>query len=141
MTADTSIGTRILILGCPGSGKSRFARQLARHTALPLIHLDKLYWRPGWIEADKETWVADLTRSIDEPRWVMDGNYLGTLPIRLARADTVIILDPSHWRCLWRVLARTVRYLGQTREDMAPGCPERFDWQFVKYLWNFPHHH
>src|SRR5207237_10728696 len=70
--------------------------------------------------------------------WVMDGNYGGTLALRLARADTVIFLDLPRAVCLWRVLRRQLRYRGQKRPDMAPGCPERMTWEFLRWIWSYP---
>jgi adenylate kinase family enzyme len=68
----------------------------------------------------------------------MDGNYGGTIDARLAACDTVIFLDLSRLRCLWRVLARRLRYHGQSRPDMAADCPEHLDWEFVRWIWNYP---
>jgi len=132
---------RILIVGCAGVGKSTFARRLAGITGLPLVHLDQHYWQPGWRETAPEDWsrkVRDLTAA---PSWIMDGNYGGTLPIRLARADTVIHLDFPRRVCLWRVLKRTALQFGKTRPDMTPGCPERFDAAFLAYIWRYRRDH
>jgi len=128
---------KILILGCSGAGKSTLARQVGRITGLPIIHLDQHYWRPGWQEPDRETWRREVGALIAQPRWVMDGNYGGTLMLRLTAADTVIFLDFPTWVCLGRVLLRVARSLGRTREDMAPGSPERFDLSFLRYVWRY----
>jgi adenylate kinase family enzyme len=135
------IGERVLVLGCAGAGKTVFAQRLAQATGLPLVTLDQEYWQPGWTEPVKQLWVAKVETLIAAPRWIMDGNYLGTLPMRLARADTVIFLDLRRFVCLWRAVARILRNFGRTRADMAPGCPERFDWAFLNYIWNFQSAH
>ena len=132
---------RVLVLGCPGAGKSTLARRVARITGLPVIHLDRYYWRPGWQEPDRGAWervVAELTR---RPQWVMDGNYGGTLPARLAAADAAILLDFPTWRCLLRVLRRVLGSHGRTRIDMAPGCAERFDIAFLIYVCRYRRRH
>ena len=129
---------RVLVIGSPGAGKSVFAQRLAAVAGLPLVHLDRQYWRTGWVEPDKATWTQQVKDLIAEPAWVMDGNYGGTLPQRLERADTVVWLDMPRWRCLWRVVKRVLRDYGRTREDMTPGCPERFNWEFLVYVWRFP---
>lgn len=85
-------GTRADI-GSPGAGKSTLAAEVARRTGLPLVHLDRLYWRAGWVESDKAEFVERVRETVAAPRWVIDGNYGGTLPIRLERADTVLWLD------------------------------------------------
>jgi adenylate kinase family enzyme len=128
---------RVLIIGSPGSGKSTLAAEVARLTGLPLVHLDRCYWRPGWVEPDKGEWAAEVGALIERPRWVMDGNYGGTMALRLARADTVIDLDLPTWLCLARILRRTLRQFGQVRSDMPRGCPERLDWTFLAYTARF----
>jgi adenylate kinase family enzyme len=133
---------RVLIIGSPGSGKSFLARRLAAATGLPAVHLDRHYWEPGWIEPSPEIWRARLAGLVDKPRWIIDGNYTGTLGLRLARADTAIFLDVPRPVCLARVLWRTLRGLGRERgNDVAPGCPERIDLPFLLYIWRFSRDH
>lgn len=123
---------RVLVVGAPGAGKSTVARALARVTGSPLIHLDRRYWRPGWVPADKETWRREVAAMTEGEKWIIDGNYSSTLDIRLAAADTVILLDFPTRLCLRRVLRRTiVSMLGGARDDMADGCRERLDPAFI----------
>jgi adenylate kinase family enzyme len=131
---------RVLVLGCPGAGKSTLARQISGITGLPIIHLDRHYWRPGWREPDREAWEREVAALIHRPEWVMDGNFGGTLPARLAAADTAILLDFPTWRCLARVLCRVMASRGRTRADMAPGCPERLDFKFLIYVGRYRRH-
>jgi len=70
--------------------------------------------------------------------WVMDGNYGRTFDIRLPTADTVVLLDLPRIVCIWRVVKRWLTHIGKTRPDMGPGCPERVDWEFIKWIWDFP---
>jgi adenylate kinase family enzyme len=125
---------RVLVLGCSGAGKSTLARQISVVTGLPVIYLDQHYWRPGWQEPERQAWERQVADLIREQRWVMDGNFGGTLPARLAAADTAILLDFPTWRCLLRVLRRVIGSLGRTRPDMAPGCPEHLDLAFLLYI-------
>lgn len=126
---------RVLIVGCPGAGKSTAARQLAAITGLPLVHLDRHYWRPGWQRPDSASWRKEMENLVSQPVWIMDGNYSGTLERRLESADTLIHLDYPTWLCVWRVLRRTVSGFGRNRQDeLAPGCPERFDWSFLRFV-------
>jgi adenylate kinase family enzyme len=129
---------RVLVIGSPGAGKSTLAAELARRSGLPLYHLDQLYWQPGWIEPDLDQWRASLEALLDQPRWIIDGNYGGSLPARLRRADTVVDLQVPAWRCLARVLGRIRAHRGRVRPDMAPGCEERLDWRFLLDIACFP---
>ncbi|WP_244628315.1 adenylate kinase [Tardiphaga robiniae] len=128
---------RILIVGCPGAGKSTAARALSEITGLPVIHLDRHYWLPGWRMPDSDVWRTTVEALAAEPCWVMDGNYSGTLVSRLARADTLIHLDYSTGLCLWRVLRRATLGWGRVRADTGPGCPERFNAEFLRFVVNY----
>jgi adenylate kinase family enzyme len=75
---------------------------------------------------------------VKQDRWVMDGNYGGTLDIRLAACDTVVFLDLPRLTCLWRVLRRSLDSRGQARAEMPAGCPERLTWEFVTWIWSYP---
>ena len=129
---------RVLVIGSGGSGKTTLARRLAERTGLPLIHLDALYWRPGWDPTPSDEWRAKIDALLRDERWIMDGNYGGTLDLRLEACDTVVFLDLSRWVCLWRVLTRRLRHRGEVRAEMAPGCPERFTWEFLEWIWTYP---
>lgn len=128
---------RILVIGCSCAGKSTFARQLAEITRLPLISLDAEFWQPGWRVTRRDAWRAKLSRLVAADRWIMDGHYGASLDIRLPRADTVLWLQHTRAVCMIRLAKRMVTGYRQVRIGMAPGCPERFDRDFVGYVWNF----
>jgi adenylate kinase family enzyme len=128
---------RIMIIGCCGAGKSTLARQLHEATNINLIHLDQHFWHPNWVETDEEAWVEKVKALSNQPSWIMDGNYGGTMDIRLNKADVIIFLDRSRWICLYRAIKRVLRYYGKTRPDMQQGCEERFNWEFLKYIYNY----
>ena len=131
---------RVLIIGCGGAGKSHLARQLAAITGLPVIHLDAEYWLPGWVEPPRAEWRQRIRGFSQSRRWIIDGNYGGTLEQRLADADTVFFLDFPTLTCLYGISERLIRYRGRTRPDMTPGCPEHFDWEFLLYVLSFRRH-
>ena len=128
---------RILIIGICGGGKSTLAWQLGEKTGLPVVHLDALFWLPGWTERPKSEFFPLLTAELQKPRWIIDGNYSGSLPLRLQYCDAVIWLDFNRFTALWGVIKRVTTNLGRTRPDMGADCPERFDWAFMKYVWGF----
>jgi adenylate kinase family enzyme len=132
---------RVLVVGSGGAGKSTLARQLGKVLDIEVVHLDALFWQPGWVMAPRDQELGILARILARDTWIIDGNYGGTLSHRLPRADTVIFLDFPRWLCLWRAAKRAVTYWGRTRPDMAPGCPERLDWEFVRWIWSFPSVH
>jgi len=129
---------RILIVGSGGAGKSTLARRLSEILDIEVIHLDSLFWKPGWIESDPAEWQKTLEWVMSRDSWIIDGNYSRTLPKRLEACDTVVFLDLPRIVCLWRALKRVVRHYGRTRPDMPEGCPERFDLEFLRWIWNFP---
>jgi adenylate kinase family enzyme len=129
---------RVLVIGCSGTGKSTFARPLGARTGLPVIHIDQLFWHPGWVQAPPEVYLGRLEAALARERWIIDGNNPSTLDLRLPRADTIIWLQRPRIACYWRIARRVLSSYGRVRIDMAPGCPERFDWEFLKYIWKFP---
>lgn len=129
---------RILIIGSSGSGKSTLARALGEAVGLPVVHLDKLYWTPGWVNRPREEFEALLAAELAKDAWIIDGNFDRTLPRRLARADCVVRFQFSRLACEWGVFKRVVTTYGKVRPDMGEGCPERFDLEFIRWVWNFP---
>lgn len=129
---------RIMVMGCSGAGKSTFARALADKLALPLISLDALFWQPGWREPDKQEFDAMVRRETGREAWVMDGGYIryGARE-RLARTDMICWFDLPTRTCMAGALRRIVSNHGTVRPEMARGCPERFDWTFIQYIWTF----
>ena len=134
----SNIGRRIMIIGSPGSGKSTFAKKLSQITQLSLIHLDKEFWKDGWIETPRQEWVEKQKQLILGDEWIIDGNYGGTMDIRLEKADTIICFKLSRTICLLSYFKRVITNMGKVRPDMSEGCPEKFDFEFMKYIWNFP---
>ena len=123
-----------MIIGCGGAGKSTLAQQLSTKLNLELIALDQLYWRPNWTETPKEEWIKIVEEAAQKKNWIMDGNYSGTMDLRIKKATHIIFLDFPTWLCLFRILKRTWRFYGQPRPEMPENCPERFDWGFTHYV-------
>ena len=127
---------KIAIIGYSGSGKSTLARQLGAYYHAPVIHLDALYWKPGWQHCSRAELAAQTEDILDhQTSWVIDGNYsAAAYERRMREADQILYLDFPRYLCLFRALKRRVCYHGKTRPDMAEGCAEKFDWEFFRWL-------
>jgi adenylate kinase family enzyme len=123
---------RIAIIGCGGSGKSRLARSLGGLLAITPVHLDGLYYDQDWKPLDKEQFAALQRDVVTAPRWIIDGNYAASLPVRLQAADTVIFLDLPGWTCLLGIAQRRIRHRGGQHKDI--GVYDRVTWNFVRYI-------
>ncbi|URZ07380.1 DNA topology modulation protein [Clostridium felsineum] len=132
------VGNKVIVIGSPGSGKSTFSKKLAKMLKLPLIHLDKEYWNSGWAQTPKEEWREKQEEFIKGDKWIIDGNYGSTMDIRLKEADTIVCFNLSRTICLFRAFKRYISNINKVRDDMAEGCKENFDFEFAKYIWDFP---
>ena len=130
---------RILVMGSSGSGKSTFAQRLSDITGIPTVSLDALYWQPGWMPSDTTEFDARVTEAARLPRWIMDGNYTssGAGELRRSTADAVFWFDLPRRTCMTGILTRIATSYGRVRPEMAPGCPEKFDLEFFRYVWTY----
>ena len=128
---------RVLVIGSGGAGKSTFAKRLGQRVGIDVKHLDRFYWRAGWQEPAKEEWLQTVTELSRGDSWIMDGNFGGTLELRLQHCDTIIFLDMPRLLCVWRIVKRRLLYRNRSRPDMAEGCSERLNWEFVQWIWNY----
>ena len=130
---------RVLVMGSSGSGKSTFARRLSEMTGIPFVSLDALYWKPGWVASDNAEFGQRVAEVARRPQWVMDGNFTGSGAGELRRqvSDTVIWFDLPRRTCMFGLMKRIAGSYGQVRPEMAEGCPEKFDFEFLRYVWNY----
>lgn len=128
---------KILVIGCPGSGKTTLSNTLSEKLHLPLVHLDQLHWQENWQPLPHDTFDRLILEECRKSRWIIDGNYNRTIPLRLQYCDTVIFLDFPRRICLYRVLRRMITNYGKTRPDMGNHCPEHLDLDFLKFIRDF----
>ena len=125
---------KIIVIGCPGSGKSTFARALHDITALPLYHLDMLYWNSDGTTVPKPLFWERLNTVLREDSWIIDGNYNATMERRLQACDTVFFLDLPTEVCLDGIRARR----GKPRPDMPWVEPvDVEDAEFTEFVRNY----
>lgn len=130
---------KIAIIGYSGAGKSTLAEKLSNYYSMPKLHMDTLQFQPGWQDSDRDWMEAEMKNFLSEhTNWVINGNYSWCYyEERMQEADQIIFLNFSPWICLFRAFKRYLTYRGKVRESMAAGCPERFDWEFIRWiLWD-----
>lgn len=126
---------KIAILGFSGSGKSTLATKLSEIYNIPVLHLDSVFFKEGWEERDKDEASNIVTSFMMQSAWVIEGNYTGLYQKeRLKDADKIVYLNFNRFICLYRVVKRYFKYRGTTRDDMADGCDEKIDWEFIKWI-------
>ncbi len=115
---------RFNVIGCSGSGKSTFARELAKRIEANYVELDAVYWKPNWTEPEDEELFRELDKALASEKWVLDGNYHRTIPIKWARVQTVIWLDIPFPTTLFQAFKRAIKRIW-TKEEMWPGTGNR----------------
>jgi adenylate kinase family enzyme len=129
---------RVMIVGSGGAGKSTLARQLGEVSGMEVIHLDSLFWHESWTPTPAEEWADIVAELVRRDSWIIDGNYGGTREMRLAACDTIIWMDTPRLVCIYRALKRVITYRNRSRPDIAAGCNERLDREFLEWIWNYP---
>jgi adenylate kinase family enzyme len=130
---------RVLILGPSGAGKSTLARRIGARLGLPVVHLDVFNWNPGWVQTEAGLFRQRVAEAAAREAWVMDGNYIAHLDLRLPRAEAAIWLDLPRYIYFPRAVWRSIRNYGRDRVDVGPGWPEPGDpWFLTDWVWNYP---
>ncbi|MGX6961253.1 DNA topology modulation protein [Vagococcus xieshaowenii] len=126
---------KIAIIGYSGSGKSTLAKAISQKINIPLLHLDTVQFEANWQERDNKEANTIVKQFMAQKDWIIDGNYSKFFKEeRLEKADTIIILAFSRWACLKRVIKRYFKYRKTSRPDMAEGCREKLDGEFIWWV-------
>ena len=124
---------KVIVIGCPGSGKSTFSKKLHKITGIPLHHLDMMYWNADKTAVYKTVFYKRLSNAISTSEWIIDGNYSSTMELRLNACDTVIFLDYPLEICLEGVQSRKCK----ARSDMPWIEPSEDDDEFIEFIKNY----
>ncbi len=127
---------RVAVVGSGGAGKTTFAAELGHRLGIPVVHLDRHFWRPGWVETPADEWREVQLEIVSRETWIVEGNYGGTFDIRFERADAVIVLGVGRLRCLCSAMWRSLTNLGKPVQ--ADGCRERISLEFYRWIWHYP---
>ena len=123
---------KVIVIGCPGSGKSTVSRTLHNKTGIPLYHLDMMYWNADKTTVEKSVFLKRLFDVLEKDEWIIDGNYSSTMELRMAACDTVIFLDYPLDVCLDGIRERR----GKPRSDM-PWIETEEDSEFIEFIKNY----
>ena len=123
---------KIIVIGCPGSGKSTVSRALHNKTGIPLYHLDMMYWNADKTTEEKSVFLERLSAVLQKNEWIVDGNYGSTMEMRMVACDTVIFLNYPLDVCLDGIKERR----GKPRSDM-PWIETEEDAEFIEFIKNY----
>jgi adenylate kinase family enzyme len=128
---------KIVIIGSPGAGKSTLARKLYSILNIKVVHLDRIFWQPGWKEKPRGTRIDILQERVRIKQWIIEGTYLSSSEPRLNAADTIIFLDIAPSLCLWRIFKRHLNH-GRILRDIPEGCKDKLNLIRVLKVLVFP---
>ncbi|XMB86508.1 GTPase [Mycoplasmatota bacterium WC44] len=129
---------KIIIIGCPGSGKSTLSKELRDILRYPLLHLDKIYHISNTEHITRDELKAQINEfDKKHENWIIDGNYLSTMEFRIQLADTIILFNIDTNICLDNVINRAKMYKGKSRSDMAEGFTENLEEEFLDFVRSF----
>ena len=129
---------KILIIGCPGGGKTTFANKLGSVLQIPVHHLDKYFWKEGWKPTPQDEFRKIQNELMSGDTWILDGNFTKSIDNRIVAADTIILFDFPKFINLYRTLKRFFQNFGKVRPDMGGENKETLQWVHVKYIITFP---
>jgi adenylate kinase family enzyme len=128
---------KINIFGCPGAGKSTFARILGRILNLDVYYLDTIYWKPNWVSLPLDQFKEEIKKISLKEQWIIEGNYSKTLNERLTYSSFNIYLNINKWTCLFSAIKRYFKYKHKSRVDITRGCDETLDKEFITFIWHY----
>ncbi|MEJ7148692.1 topology modulation protein [Staphylococcus warneri] len=127
---------KVLVIGSPGSGKSALSTHLSKYMSLPLYHLDQINWKDDNQTIEQDELINEIKDILIKQYWIIDGNYIDTLELRVSHAEVVIWLQEKRVTCIWRVLKRY--FLHVICKQTIGKNPKTMSLAFLKFIWDFP---
>ncbi len=125
---------KISIIGHSSSGKSTFAKRIAQVYQAPVLHIDKIFFAPNWVERDREVVEGEIRDFMNQDAWIIDGFYRRLATERFDQADQLFIFDFNRFKCLYGAIVRRLKYHNQNRDSVCDGCKERLNPSFVWWI-------
>jgi len=125
---------KILVVGHSSSGKSTFAKRLAQHYQIPILHIDKVYFGPNWSRRDKDQVEHEVMDFMQQDQWLIDGLYRRYATDRFDACDQLFIFDFNRFKCLYGAIIRRIKYHNKNRDTIADGCKERLNLSFIWWI-------
>lgn len=125
---------KIAVIGHSSSGKSTFSKRLSSVYQIPVLHIDKIFFEPNWVERDKKVVEAEIRDFMKGEQWIIDGFYRKLATERFELADKIFIFDFNRFKCLYGAIVRRFKYHNQNRDSVCVGCKERLNLSFIWWI-------
>lgn len=125
---------KIMVIGYSSSGKSTFSKRLSRCYNTPILHIDRIFFAPNWVERDKKLVEQEIREFMKQDNWIIDGLYRKMATERFEIADKIFIFDFNRFKCLYGAITRRIKFHNQNRDSIAEGCKERLNFSFIWWI-------
>lgn len=130
--------SKILICGISGAGKTTLARNLSQKYGYKALYLDQYFWLENWTKRPSDDFFNILDKETEGEKWILEGALLKVVRRYIGKSDLVIWMRPNKLVAIYRIFKRVLTHYGEVREELAPGCYEKLDFEFLKWIWNYP---
>ena len=125
---------KILVIGYSSSGKSTFSKRIGNVYNIPVLHIDKIFFAPNWVEREKSLVEKEIRTFMKNESWIIDGLYRNHAKERFELAEQIFIFDFNRFKCLYGAIVRRVKFHNQIRDSIADGCKERLNFSFIWWI-------